>query len=151
MADINAFVMKDQQNYLAEMVDFKPLVASALSGDLVFQVTPATAGASKAALATADTVVNMKVRLVNAAGAVHNWYNGKVTLAIADDDDTGVAAIAPAAGERAMVNGELDVVMTLPTAVWTKNKAATLTVTPPVALILGHTPATKTGVVTIGD
>ena len=77
---------------------------------------------------------------------MHDWYNGKVTLAIAGDDPTGVAEILPAAGEVAMVNGELDVVMTPPpTAVWTKTKIATLTVTPPVALILGHTPVTKTG------
>lgn len=151
MAHINAFPNEAQQDYLNELIGFKPLVTSALSGDLVFKVTPATGTASKAALATADTVVTLKVTLENAAGKVHDWYNGKVTLAIADDDPTGVAEILPAAGEVAMVNGELDVVMTLPTAVWTKTKIATLTVTAPLALILGHTPGAVTGKITIVD
>jgi hypothetical protein len=73
-------------------------------------------------------VYNITISLTTAAGELHSWYNGKVLLAIADTDDTGVASIDPAAGERAMTNGVLEVEVTMSKAVWTANKTATLTV-----------------------
>ena len=130
------------------------LLVKAMGGDMVFKCTPATAAPSAAAAAQADIVYKVKVTLESAAGEVHSWYNGPVLLAIADTDDTGVATISPAAGERNMTNGELEVTVTLPKAAWTATKTVTLTVADPATAgtgICGWAVANKTFVATLGD
>lgn len=154
MAHINAFPDKAQQDYINELLDLRTMVTKALSGDMVFKCTPATAAPSAAAAAQADIVYKVKVTLENAAGEVHDWYNGPVLLAISDDDNTGNATISPAAGEHNMTNGELEVTVTLPKASWTKGKAVTLTVSDPATAgtgICGWVVANKTFVATLGD
>ena len=128
-------------------------LVKALGGDMVFKCTPSTAAPSAAAVAGADIVYTVTVTLESAAGEVHSWYNGPVLLAIADNDDTGVATISPAAGERNMTNGELEVTVTLPRAAWTAGKAVTLTVADPATAgtgICGWVVANKTFVATLG-
>lgn len=129
------------------------MVTKALSGDMVFKCTPATAAPSAAAAALNDIVYKVKVTLENAAGEVHDWYNGPVLLAISDNDSTGNATISPAAGEHNMTNGELEVTVTLPKASWTAGKAVTLTVSDPATAgtgICGWAVADKTFVATLG-
>ena len=129
------------------------LLVKAMGGDMVFKCTPATAAPSAAAAAQADIVYKVKVTLENAAGEVHNWYNGPVLLAIAGTDATGVATISPAAGEHNMTNGELEVTVTLPKAAWTATKTVTLTVSDPATAgtgICGWAVADKTFVATLG-
>lgn len=153
MAHINSFPDKAQQDYINELLDLRTMVTKALSGDMVFKCTPATAAPSAAAAAAADIVYKVKVTLENAAGKVHDWYNGPVLLAIADNDSTGNATISPAAGERNMTNGELEVTVTLPKAAWTAGKAVTLTVSDPETAgtgICGWAVADKTFVATLG-
>lgn len=153
MAHINSFPDKAQQDYINELLDLRTMVTKALSGDMVFKCTPATAAPSAAAAAAGDIVYKVKVTLENAAGEVHDWYNGPVLLAISDDDSTGVATISPAAGERNMTNGELEVTVTLPKAAWTASKAVTLTVADPATAgtgICGWVVANKTFVATLG-
>lgn len=153
MAHINSFPDKAQQDYINELLDLRTMVTKALSGDMVFKCTPATAAPSAAAAALDDIVYKVKVTLENAAGEVHDWYNGPVLLAISDDDSTGVATISPAAGEHNMTNGELEVTVTLPKAAWTAGKAVTLTVSDPVTAgtgICGWAVADKTFVATLG-
>jgi hypothetical protein len=153
MAHINAFPDKAQQDYINELLDLRTMVTKALSGDMVFKCTPATAAPSAAAAALDDIVYKVKVTLENAAGEVHDWYNGPVLLAISDDDSTGVATISPAAGEHNMTNGELEVTVTLPQAAWTAGKAVTLTVADPATAgtgICGWAVADKTFVATLG-
>ncbi len=104
------------------------LLAKAMSGDMVFSLSQTTASPTVAECTAAAQVYNITVSLTTAAGEVHSWYNGKVLLAIEDDDVTGVASIDPAAGERAMTNGVLEVEVTMSKAVWTAGKKATLTV-----------------------
>lgn len=154
MAHINAFPDKAQQDFISELLDLRPMVTKALSGDMVFKCTPATAAPSAAAAAQAAIVYKVKVTLESAAGEVHDWYNGPVRLAIATTDSTGVPTISPAAGERNMTNGELEVTVTLPKAAWTSGKTVTLTVSDPSdagAGICGWTVADKTFVATLGD
>lgn len=154
MAHINAFPDKAQQDFISELLDLRPMVTKALSGDMVFKCTPATAAPSAAAAAQAAIVYKVKVTLESAAGEVHDWYNGPVRLAIASTDSTGVATISPAAGERNMTNGELEVTVTLPKVAWTSGSTVTLTVSDPSdagAGICGWTVADKTFVATLGD
>ena len=150
---INAFPNQAQQDYINALLDLRTMVTKALSGDMVFKCTPATAAPSAAAAALDDIVYKVKVTLENAAGEVHDWYNGPVLLAISDNDSTGVATISPAAGERNMTNGELEVTVTLPKAAWTASKAVTLTVSDPATAgtgVCGWVVANKTFVATLG-
>ena len=154
MAHINSFPDKAQQDFISELLDLRPMVNKALSGDMVFKCTPPTAAPSATAAALDDIVYKVKVTLESAAGEVHDWYNGPVLLAIATNDSTGVATISPAAGEHNMTNGELEVTVTLPQAAWTASKTVTLTVSDPVAAgtgICGWAVADKTFVATLGE
>ena len=129
------------------------LLVKAMGGDMVFKCTPATAAPSAAAAALANIAYTVTVTLESAAGEVHSWYNGPVLLAIADDDSTGNATISPAAGERNMTDGSLDVVVTLPKVAWTSGSTVTLTVSDPANAgtgICGWTVADKTFVATFG-
>ena len=107
------------------------LLIKALQGDVVIKLSQATAAPTAAACAAAAQVYNIGIRLETAAGELHNWYNGKIKLAIADDDSTGEATIAPGAGEISMVGGVASVTVTMSKASWTATKAATLTVSKP--------------------
>lgn len=108
------------------------LLAMALAGDIQLHLSQSTAAPTAAQCAAADQVYKIDIDVRTAAGDIHNWYEGKVLLAIGDDDSTGVAEIDPVAGEISMVNGRASVTVTLPKAVWTATKAATLTVSKPV-------------------
>jgi len=154
MAHINAFPDKAQQDFISELLDLRPMVTKALSGDMVFKCTPPTAAPSAAAAAQDDIVYKVKVTLESAAGEVHDWYNGPVLLAIATTDSTGAPTISPAAGERNMTNGELEVTVTLPKVAWTQGSTVTLTVSDPATAgtgICGWAVADKTFVATLGE
>ena len=130
------------------------LLVKAMGGDMVFKCTPKTAAPSATAAALAAGVeYTVTVTLETAEGEVHSWYNGPVLLAIATNDSTGVAIIDPAAGERNMTDGSLDVVVTLPQAAWVAGKTVTLTVADPADAgtgICGWAVASKTFVATLG-
>jgi hypothetical protein len=129
------------------------LLVKAMGGDMVFKCTPETAAPSAAAAAAADVEYTVTVTLETADGEVHSWYNGPVKVAISDDDSTGNATISPAAGERNMTDGSLDVVVTLPKAAWTAGSAVTLTVSDPETAgtgICGWAVADETFVATLG-
>lgn len=152
MKDMNLMPSALENENLDTITNQFMLIQKAMSGDMKFKLSQVTANASAAALAAADVVYHIGVRLESDAGELHDWYNGKVLIAIADDDTTGVAAIVPAAGEVSMVNGELEVQVTLPTAVWTAGKKATLTISDPATAstgILGVAVANATFVATI--
>lgn len=97
----------------------------------------------------------MTVRLQTADGEVHTWYNGPVTLAIADTGG-GTATIVPAAGAHNMVGGELDVVVAGEANTWANGEAVTLTASigdqdssgDTDKAILGYAIADHTGVIT---
>ena len=107
------------------------LLIKALQGDVVIKLSQATAAPTAAACAANAQVYPIGIRLETAAGELHNWYNGKIKLAISDDDSTGEATIDPEAGEISMVGGVASVTVTMSKASWTATKAATLTVSKP--------------------
>lgn len=114
------------------------------SGDLVFKVTPATASVPHTSVGWSTDV---KVTLETAAGEKHGWFNGPVTLAIADTSAAGTASIFPAATTVYLANGEYDVSIRGNAAAWLAAETATLTVQQ--ANILGYTVASKAGKITI--
>lgn len=127
------------------------LLAKAMSGDMVFSLSQTTASPTVAECTAAAQVYNITVSLTTAAGEVHSWYNGKVLLAVADTDSFN-ATIDPAAGERAMTNGVLEVEVTLAKGAWTAGSTATLTVSDLATAgtgILGFVVADKTFVATV--
>lgn len=138
----------------AIMARYMEEVRDALAGDRVISLSRTTATPLVSELGAGDVVYSITISLKNAAGKLLDWYNGKIKLAIADDDSTGAATIDPAAGEHNMVGGQLVVDVTMPTAVWTAGKKATLTVSAPTtatnAIITGVANATFVATVTAG-
>ncbi len=107
------------------------LLSKALAGDINIVLSQTTAAPKVAACTAAAQVYDIGIRIETAAGDLHGWYNGKVLLAIEDNDSTGAASIDPAAGEIALVNGVGSVEVTMSKAAWTAGKTATLTVSKP--------------------
>ena len=143
---------KDLNNNFAIMATYMEEVRDALAGDRVISLSQTTATPLVSELGAGDVVYSITISLKNAAGKLLDWYNGKIKLAIADTDDTGAATIDPAAGEHNMVGGQLVVDVTMPTALWTATKKATLTVSAPTsaanAIITGVANATFVATVT---
>ena len=143
---------KDLNDNFTLMTDYIESVRDALAGDRVISLSQTTATPLVSALGAGDVVYTITISLKNAAGKLLDWYNGKIKLAISDDDGTGAATIDPAAGEHNMVGGQLTVTVTMPKAVWTAGKKATLTVSAPTtatnAIITGVANATFVATVT---
>ena len=115
----------------------------AMSGDMVLNVSPTTVSESAGSTGFTKTVT---VTLETATGEVCSWYNGPVTLAIADTSTAGVASISPAAGSNDMTDGVLTVTLTGSAAAWVAADTATLTVS---GSIFGYTLTDATSVVTV--
>jgi len=134
----------------ATMARYMEEVRDALAGDRVISLSQTTATPLVSELGAGDVVYSITISLKNAAGKLLDWYNGKIKLAIADDD-TPDATIDPEAGEHDMVGGQLTVTVTMPEATWVAGKKATLTVSAPStatnAIITGV--GTKTFVATV--
>lgn len=122
---------EDLNDNFTLMADYMESVRDALAGDRVISLSQTTAAPLVSELGDGDVVYSITISLKNAAGKLLDWYNGKIKLAITDDDETGAATIDPAAGEHDMVGGQLVVDVTMPKAVWTATKKATLTVSAP--------------------
>lgn len=151
---LNTMPHAETNENFAIMAGYMEEVRDALAGDRVIALSRATATPLVSELAADDVVYSITISLKNAAGKLLDWYNGKIKLAIADDDATGAATIDPAAGEHNMVGGQLVVDVTMPKAVWTATKKATLTVSAPTtatnAIITGVANATFVATVTAG-
>ena len=145
---------EDLNNNFTLISNYIESVRDALAGDREISLSRTTATPLVSELAADDVVYSITISLKNAAGKLLDWYNGKIKLAIADDDSTGAATINPAAGEHNMVGGQLTVTVTMPKAVWTATKAATLTVSAPTsatnAIITGVSAKTFVATVTAG-
>ena len=106
-------------------VDEVKAFLKAASGDFVIKCTPATVAKTATSEAwTQDVVVTLETN----DGELHKWYNGNITLAVADTG-TGTAAIDPAAGAHAMTNGSLTVTLSgdAGSSYWANTQTATLT------------------------
>lgn len=148
---LNTMPHAEMNENFATMARYMEEVRDALAGDRAISLSQTTAAPLVSELAADDVVYSITISIKNAAGKLLDWYNGKIKLAIADDDSTGAATIDPAAGEHDMVGGQLVVDVTMPKAEWTATKKATLTVSAPTtatnAIITGV--GTKTFVATV--
>ena len=115
----------------------------ALSGDMVFVVTPATVAPLPTAAAWTRTVV---VELKTAAGEVHTWFNKAIAtgVSVATTSVAGTASIPSTT--LTFVNGRASVVVSGDAKSWLAAETDTLTVAQ--ATILGYTIAAKTSVET---
>ena len=143
---------EDLNDNFTLMADYIESVRDALAGDRVISLSQTTATPLVSELgADGGVVYTITISLKNAAGKLLDWYNGKIKLAIADDD-TPNATIDPEAGEHDMVGGQLTVTVTMPKATWEAGKVATLTVSAPSsatnAIITGVANATFVATVT---
>jgi hypothetical protein len=115
----------------------------AMSGDIVWVVSPATV--SKAARSTAWTRT-VVVELQTSAGEVHTWFNKSITsgVSIADTSTAGTATIPSTT--LAVTNGRATITVSGNAVAWLATETDTLTVAQ--ATILGYTVASKTSVET---
>ena len=116
--------------------------AEAMSGDMVFVVTPATLSTAYGAAATRTVAIALK----NAAGDVHTWFNKAITtgVSIGKSSTNGTATIPSTT--LTFVSGLVSVVIT-EGGTWLAVETNTLTVA--AATILGYTVASKTSVETM--
>jgi hypothetical protein len=119
-------------------------IAAAMSGDIIFTVTPSTTTRAATAAAFTRTV---RVRLTDALLNTHTWFNKAITtgVSIADTSTAGTATIPSTT--LTFVNGEATVVVTGSANAWLATETNTLTVAS--ATVLGVTVAAKTSVETI--
>ena len=114
----------------------------AMSGDLVWVVTPATVDTTETGAAWTRSV---HVELQNAAGDVHEWFTDTIASGNSIADDGGGTATIVSVN-LAIVNGKADVVVSGGIATWAADETDTYTVTE--ATILGYTVAAVTSVET---
>ena len=114
----------------------------ALSGDIVWVLTPATVTPVPTTSAWTRTVV---VELQTAAGEVHTWFNDAIASgnSIAD---TGGGTASIVSTTLTIVDGKASVVVSGTEATWANGETDTYTVAE--ATILGTTVAAKTSVET---
>lgn len=98
----------------ARLTDLLNVFQSALSGDLVFVVTPATLTSDATAAAWTRTVT---IELQNAAGEVQTWFNKAITTGVSIADSSAGTATIPST-TLTFVNGVATVVVTGNTASW---------------------------------
>ncbi len=112
----------------------------ALSGDMVFSISPATVTPAPTAAAWTRSVV---IELQNAAGDVHTWFSADIGTTIADTGG-GTATITDTTPP--MVNGRCVVIVSGDAATWANTETDTLTLAN--STILGYTVTGGTSVET---
>lgn len=133
------------------LYDYLARLERALSGDLVLVCSPATKASSAAAVTTAIAGAGftrtVTVSLKNAAGDVHDWYDGTFAIAVSESTaGNGVSAIVGGGSTVTLVDGvgSVDIAYT---GNWAAADTQTLTVTG--GTKLGYTISNKTSVDTL--
>jgi len=110
---------------MQQLQDANQLLRSALSGDMVLSISPATVTRAATAAAFTRTV---EVALKTAAGKVHDWCNLALTtkVSVADASDAGEATIASTT--LTLVKGKASIVVTGSEAAWLEDDTNTLTI-----------------------
>ena len=122
----------------------------AMSGDIVLKCTPTALGSSAADIAAAVLADGyfereVEISLVNAAGEVHTWFNGQLSVA-GSETNAGDGTADPTAAKVTLVNGVGTCIFRY-LKTWATGDIATLTITG--GTILGYTIANKTSVDTL--
>lgn len=122
---------------------FTALRDKAMTGDLVFVVSPATGTPAPTAAAWTQDIV---VTLETAAGEVHEWFDKAITTAIAASDASSAGTASMESTTLTFVNGRATAQLKGDAAAWLATETATATVAQ--QSILGTTVAAKTCVMT---
>jgi len=87
-------------------MDKYELIGAAMSGDIIFQVNPATVNKAIAQQNDAAGTREVEVLLVDSKGRVHDWFTGTITVSVSEVT-AGNGALAITGGDTtpAMVNG----------------------------------------------
>jgi hypothetical protein len=120
------------------------LMSQAMAGDIQFSITPAT---TTRAATLVDFTRDVEIKLTNAAGVVHSWFNKAVTTGVSIGSVTvgdGVASIASTT--LTIVNGIARVTVS-GTGAWAADDTNTLTVAN--LTVMGYTVTGGTSVETI--
>jgi hypothetical protein len=123
--------------------ELSPVIAKAFSGDLVFVTSPATTSRQAT---NAGFIRQVDITLQTAAGEVHEWYCGSLTVTAADTSAAGTIAVSGGTGIT-FNKGKATVILSGSATAWLAGETNTLTV--PATTILGYTVASKTSVETI--
>lgn len=121
----------------------------AASGDMVIVLDPTTTGSSAAEVtddiagAEGEYVRTVGVELQNAAGDVHTWFNGSLT--VADTENTDGDGTAAADATVALTNG-VGTISVAYIGTWIATDSQTITVS---GTVLGNALAQKTSVDTL--
>lgn len=129
----------DRHGIKPQQRDYDAIVAKAMSGDLVFSVTPATAAPAPTSSAWTQAI---EVELQTAAGENHEWFNGTITTAIAASDTSTAGTATMTSTTLTFVNGRATATLEGDVAAWLDTETATATVAE--QTILGYTVAAKT-------
>jgi hypothetical protein len=124
--------------------DDMDMIGKALSGDIIWTLTPAT---TSRAATTAAWTRKVVIQLTDAAGNVHRWFNKAITSGVSVGDTSTAGAATIASTTLTLVNGEATITVSGDAKAWVAEETNTLTVAQ--ATIAGVTVAAKTSVETI--
>ena len=114
------------RDLLDQLADFLELLADAMQGDIVLDISPSTVNTAPTAAAwTRDVVLTLQ----NAAGETHEWMDAAftTTLSIADASSAGTATIVSTT--LTFVNGVATIVVSGDAAAWLGGTAQVETIT----------------------
>jgi hypothetical protein len=128
-----------------QLRDMFELMGKAMSGDLLWVVTPATARKSDT---TSAWTYDFYVELQTAAGETHTWFSDAIATGVSIGD-TGGGTATITSTTLTIVDGVAKITVSGDAATWAAGETFTLTVAQ--ATILGYTVTQATGVVTFSS
>jgi hypothetical protein len=136
-------IEKEMLGVAPAMRDHLTLLHKALAGDIAWSVSPATVTGTSTSAAWTRTV---NIKLVTAAGEVHEWFDKAIATGVAVTDDSTAGTASIPSTTLTVEKGCAAVVVSGDAAEWAGAETDTLTVAQ--ATILGYTVAAKTSVET---
>lgn len=124
--------------------DYLSAISSALSGDIVMTITPATTTrVATAATWTRKVLVTFK----DSKGRVHEWLNTTMATKVTAADTSTAGAASVGSANLVVVNGIAEITVTGTAAAWVAGQTNTVTIAN--CTVLGVTVAGGTSVETI--
>ena len=134
---MNRMAIKPQQR------EYDAVMGKAMSGDLVFVVTPATDVPVPTAAVWEQVII---IELKTALGEKHKWYNAVITTGIAASDTSTAGTASMDSTTLTFVDGKALATLQGDAAAWLDTETATATIA--AQTIMGYTVAEKTCVLT---
>jgi hypothetical protein len=127
-----------------ELARMQALRDKAMCGDIAYAITPAIADRVATTAAWTQALV---IKLVTAAGEVHEWFNGTIATAASVADTSALGGATISSTSLVFVKGVATLTLTGSAHAWVADETATVTF--PTKTILGKALAEKTHVTTI--